>query len=126
MEYVTNQTLNVPVRGTVEQAAGLIETLIERESREHGRLEALLVVSRRCGLPHGLVRSLFQPSRRPKTIPSVFWTKLVDAYLRFCRQQMAELEHDIARVQALGDDGHRAAALSAQVERLAAALKPLL
>lgn len=56
------------------------------------------------------IRKLYQPSRRPKEIGHGVWQRIAARYLAFIRAELAKLETEIARVEALDhlDDSARA------------------
>ena len=97
----SNQSLSAdPVADAALYAAHLIDA--EKKATNLGTLDAARNIATRHRLPQALLRALIQPSRRPKDIGQRWWARLKRAYLDALRRQLAELELEIARVEACG------------------------
>jgi hypothetical protein len=61
-----------------------------------------LVAAQRSGIDRHAFQRLTQLSRRPKHIAVDIWCKLIGAYSQHLRREVARLETEIRRVDALG------------------------
>lgn len=87
----------------VAEAAFYAGCLVDAEKNKAGRtLDAVKSVARHCKLSPSFVRGLVHPSRRPKVIDARWLCRLWDAYLAHLRRQLADLELELARCEALG------------------------
>lgn len=86
----------------VERACEIARSLIRAARGTHDTdHSAIQAVARHARLSPAVLRRFIQPSRRPKDISLSVWERLVEAYRRHLRQQLAELELEIARLEHL-------------------------
>lgn len=111
----------------VAEAALYAGCLVEAEKKTTGRtLDAVQSVARRCRITPSLVRGLIHPSRRPKVIDARWLGRLWAAYLKHLRRQLAELELEIARVEALAPSDRAARDLLDAAQALVRRLEALI
>lgn len=86
-------------------------------------------ISRQSRLTPAVFRRFIQPSRRPKDVSLTVWQRMLGGYRRYLERELARLQDEIARLEALDPDDravedllHKARALVVEVE---AALPPV-
>lgn len=84
------------------------------------------VASQRSGIDQNYFKRLMQTSRRPKHIAVDIWQRLVDAYARHLRRELARLEAEIRRVDALGNGVRPLEDLLDEVDALADRLRHII
>lgn len=127
MEYRANQNRNAAaaVDKAVEVAMKLIAA--RRGNDGTGTEQPIRLVAADSRIGFSQLRRLVQPSRRPSSISVEIWTRLTDCYLRYLRRKLAELETEIARVEALHQSDRRAVeSLLDEAEALARQIRALL
>ncbi len=86
----------------VERACGIAKSLFAAARGDHETDAATInTIARRARLTPATMRKFLQPSRRPKDVSLTVWARLVRAYRRYLDQQLAGLQNEIARVEAL-------------------------
>lgn len=96
-------------RSGVDQATGLVtELVLAKRGQSGGTQQAIRKVAHDCRVSPATVRKYFQPSRRPKDIPLGVWQRLWHGYRCHIERQLAQLETDLARIEALGGAGDSA------------------
>lgn len=113
---------------TVDRAVEIATKLVGELRGSNGISErALRIIATDSRIGFSQLRRLAQPSRRPSSISADVWYRLNDCYLRFLRRKLAELEVEIARVEALHrPDDSALRALVDEAEALTARIKALL
>lgn len=93
----------------MDRAMRWAKELIEGVKGHDGtRSAATAAAARQCHVSVAQLRSLIQPSRRPKSLDVGLWFRLRDAYLAALRRRLAALQLEIeviARLDA-GDGSH--------------------
>lgn len=84
------------------------------------------VAARHAGIDRLTFKRLTQPSRQPKSIAVDIWQRLVDAYARHLRRELARLEAEIRRVDALGNGVRPLEDLLDEVDALADRLRHII
>lgn len=91
--------------------------------------DTVRAIARRSHLTVAEIRQLLQPSRRPKDVRLGVWGRLLGAYRRHLERELAALNAEIIRLEALDPDERAVAALldkaKALVSEIEAAAPPL-
>lgn len=85
-----------------------------------------LVASQRAGIDRHAFQRLTQASRRPKQIAVDIWCRLIGAYSQHLRREVARLEAEIRRVDALGAGTRPLEDLLDEVDALADRLRHII
>lgn len=94
----------------VEAAIRLTTELVELKRGPAGGTQAAIrSVAGECRLSPAIIRKFVQPSRRPKDVGLAVWDRLWRSYAQYLRREIARLENDIRRIEALGNADRRAA-----------------
>lgn len=95
--------------GGVARAVDIATRFVAARRGHNGnRQEAIAAVARDCRVGTAALRRFVHPSRRPKSVSTDLWRRLVGAYLRFLRRQLAELDAEIVRVETIARPDDRA------------------
>ena len=97
MSHTWNQIENALDRAT-RWAKALTEG-IATDDQDAPRATAARAAAGRCGVSVAQLRSLLQPSRRPKGLDVRVWLRIRDAYLAHLRRRLAALQVEIAAVE---------------------------
>lgn len=91
----------------VERACDITRSLFNAARGSYQNdAEAVQAIAERARLTPAVVRRFLQPSRRPKDVSLGVWQRLVFAYRRLLNQQLAALQTEIHRLEAVDpDDG---------------------
>lgn len=117
------QNLDRPPSGV-----GTVEAMARdfvKQSRGHYETDTA-AIARRAHVSPAAIRRFVQPSRRPKSVSLELWQRLRAAYSEFLRGQVAALERDIARVEALDPADRALRDLAAEAEALARRIREAL
>ena len=87
----------------VDRATELVKAFFQASRGRHENDDQTVrAIANRANVTPATVRKYLQPSRRPKDVSLGVWTRLVDAYRRFLRQQITALELEVSRLESLG------------------------
>lgn len=116
------------VRPVLDEATDIATEFVSRQEQQNGRnkTEAIAATAAACGVTASAIRAIVQPSRKPKRLDADLWQRLRRAYVAYLRQQLGELENEIARVEALGPGDRSVRDLLAKAEAVADRLRHLL
>lgn len=91
----------------VDEAISFV-TILVNARRECGGNKAQIFkqVASEAKVGASEIRNLYQPSRRPKIVGHGVWLRIHDRYCAFLRCELAKLETEIARVEALDNLDH--------------------
>ena len=110
---------NGPAPSGVDIAIGITQEFVGETRKAHGSdSKAIEDVAAASGVSRTIIRSLWQPSRRPKSIDFDVFERLRGAWLRHLRRQRQRIDNDIRRIEALGGDPHLVDELCAQAQDL--------
>lgn len=109
-------TVEAMARDFLQQSRGLYDT----------DQAAIAAIARKAHVSPAALRRFVQPSRRPKSVSLELWQRLRTAYSEFLRGQVAALERDIARVEALDPADRALRDLAAEAEDLARRIREAL
>ncbi len=112
----------------VDQAIGLVTQLVfSRRGQLGGTDAAIRKIARDCRLSPWQVKRFFQPSRRPKDVTVGVWHTLWRGYAAYLESELAKMEEQLHRAQAVGNaDLSQCADLAAEVEALKSRLRETL
>ena len=86
----------------VDEAISFVTILVDaRRGRGGNKTQIFKQVAAEAKVRATEIRNLYQPSRRPKEVGHGVWRRIHDRYCAFLRVKLAELENEIARVEAL-------------------------
>ena len=88
------------VADDVISAIAVVKELVTSKRGQCGTQAAIRTIARDSKVPASVVRRLYHPSRYPKDIGLRVWRGLRDAYLRYLRQQIRDIETKIRCIEA--------------------------
>ncbi len=84
------------------------------------------VAARKAGIDRPTFKRLTQPSRQPKSIAVDLWQRLISGYAAHLRRELARLEAEIRRVDAMGNGVRPLEDLLDEVDALADRLRHII
>lgn len=112
----------------VHEAAEQTDRLVARTLETEGgnRDEAIGRISTQARVPRTVLRSLLQPSRRPKSLAGHWLLRIRGFYLAHLRKQLRALQLEIQRIEALEPSDGAAQACLDDAKALVAEIEALL